>query len=63
MNIDRVIGGYIIGAVPAALVLFGLVNFAIIALRKTPEKKPDVKDTLQKPVRPLPKKLRDRKKR
>ena len=63
MNIDRVMGSYIIGLVPVVMVVFGLVNFGIIALRKPPKKEDDIKEIVQKPKRPLPKKLRDRKKR
>ena len=64
MNIDRVIGSYFIGAVPIALVLFGLASFGIIALRKTPGKKEDTKNTHPEQLqRSPPKKLRDRKRR
>jgi hypothetical protein len=39
MSADKVIGSMLIAIVPAAFVLYGLVAFAIVALRKLPDDK------------------------
>jgi hypothetical protein len=46
MNPDRVVGAMLIGLIPAAGVIFGLVMFGVITLRKGPD---DKKKTPEKP--------------
>jgi hypothetical protein len=49
MNVDRIFLGLFVAIIPTAAVIFGLISFGIIALRKPPNSPDDQPNATRRP--------------